>query len=382
MQHELLIDEAKAFIHTCYNELGKSIAEMERRIEQVTNDILTTGTYTHTHEELEYGAKLAWRNNSRCIGRLFWKTLKLLDARELNTEESIVEALFQHIEYATNQGRIRPTITIFAPETDHHRIRIWNHQLIRYAGYETEHGIIGDPASVLFTKQCQELGWQGEGTSFDILPLVVQIDQREPKWFSIPKELVLEVPISHPRIESFDELKLKWYGVPIISDMLLEIGGLRYTAAPFNGWYMVTEIASRNLADEHRYNALPAIARELGLDTLKKSTFWKDRAMLELNEAVYESFRKHNVSIVDHHSAAEQFMKFEEQEHEQGREVNARWSWLIPPLSPSATPIWHKRFQEFAVSPNYQTQPCPYQTSSEEKPNTPQCPFATSGANL
>ena len=35
---------------------------------------------------------------------------------------------------------------------------------------------------------------------------------------------------------------MKWYGVPMISDMRLEIGGISYTAAPFNGWYMGTEI--------------------------------------------------------------------------------------------------------------------------------------------
>ena len=45
----------------------------------------------------------------------------------------------EHIEYATNQGSIRPTITIFKQDiNDTSHVRIWNHQLIRYAGYETE----------------------------------------------------------------------------------------------------------------------------------------------------------------------------------------------------------------------------------------------------
>jgi nitric-oxide synthase len=38
--------------------------------------------------------------------------------------------------------------------------------------------------------------------------------------------------------------------------MKLEIGGIEFTACPFNGWYMVTEIG-RNLADTNRYNKLP-----------------------------------------------------------------------------------------------------------------------------
>lgn len=47
---------------------------------------------------------------------------------------------------------------------------------------------------------------------------------------------------------------LKWYAVPAVSCLLLDIGGLEFTAAPFNGWYMNTEIAARNFGDEYRYN--------------------------------------------------------------------------------------------------------------------------------
>jgi nitric-oxide synthase len=37
--------------------------------------------------------------------------------------------------------------------------------------------------------------------------------------------------------------------------MSLDCGGLVFTACPFNGWYMQTEIA-RDLADANRYNKL------------------------------------------------------------------------------------------------------------------------------
>ena len=33
-----------------------------------------------------------------------------------------------------------------------------------------------------------------------------------------------------------------------------KIGGITYPTAPFNGWYMVTEIAVRNFTDTYRYN--------------------------------------------------------------------------------------------------------------------------------
>ena len=49
---------------------------------------------------------------------------------------------------------------------------------------------------------------------------------------------------------------LKWYGVPAVANMLTDIGGIEYPGAPFNGWYMGTEIGSRDLCDISRYNIL------------------------------------------------------------------------------------------------------------------------------
>ncbi len=349
--------EAAAFVRQFYEETGKSDDKRDDRIAEVVSTLRDAGHYSHTIEELTYGARIAWRNNSRCIGRLFWESLEVIDERAADSEEAIAEALLRHIVHATNDGRIRPVITIFAPESDRRRIRIWNHQLIRYAGYETADGILGDPASIPFTEQCMRMGWKGKGSRFDVLPLVVQIGDREPKWFPILDRHIKEVNLVHPDLNEFGELGLKWYAVPIISDMLLDIGGIRYTAAPFNGWYMGTEIGSRNLADTDRYDALPEIADFMGLDRSTNTSLWKDRALLELNTAVIHSFKLSGVSIVDHHTAAEQFMRFMKREHDHGRNVNARWSWLIPPMSPAATPIWNQSFEERDVKPDFIAQP-------------------------
>ena len=51
-------------------------------------------------------------------------------------------------------------------------------------------------------------------------------------------------------------MDLRWYGLPAVSGMLFDCGGLEFTAAPFNGWYMGTEIGCRDLGDIHRYNML------------------------------------------------------------------------------------------------------------------------------
>ncbi|WP_239614603.1 nitric oxide synthase oxygenase [Cohnella mopanensis] len=354
--------EAISFIQLYYEETGRSQEEMDHRIAEILASVRETGTYSHTIEELAFGARVAWRNNSRCIGRLFWESLEVIDERAASTEEAIADALLRHIAYATNEGRIRPTLTVFAPETAAgQRIRIWNHQLIRYAGYRTSEGIIGDPASVAFTEAIMRLGWSGQGTKYDILPLVIQINDDEPRLFPVPDSYIKEVELVHPDIGNFADLNLRWYAVPILSDMQLEIGGIRYTAAPFNGWYMGTEIGARNLADVERYNELPAIADKLGLDRSSNTNLWKDRALLELNAAVIHSFKSNGVSIVDHHTAAEQFMTFMKREEAQDRAVNARWSWLIPPMSPAATPIWNQsQLVEQEIRPDYKPQQVPY----------------------
>lgn len=365
-ESHILFQEASSFITTMYNELQISQELLDQRLSSIQESITHTGSYIHTTQELEYGARVAWRNNSRCIGRLFWKSLMIVDCRQTMNEEDIFAALFSHIERGTNDGRIQSLITIFPQSSSDFSLKIWNHQLLRYAGYKHGDDVVGDPDSVEFTTLCMKLGWQGAGSAFDILPLVIQINDEPLCFRAIPPELIKEVRIEHPSITWFSELQLQWYAVPIVSDMELEIGGIRYTAAPFNGWYMATEIATRNFGDSHRYNILPVVATKMGLDISTNLNYWKDRALVELNEAVLYSFKKNKVSIVDHHTAAEQFRLFCEQEQQQQRDINARWSWLIPPMSPSTTTIWHTRYQEKDINPNYhRASVCPFHSSSQ-----------------
>lgn len=359
---QALLEEAAKFIKHCYQELERTPAHMDQRIAEIKSEILLTGTYSHMPEELAHGAKMAWRNSNRCIGRLFWSSLHVIDVRHMAKEKQIANALIHHIELATNEGRIRPTITIFpaAHPDGTHPVRIWNHQLIRYAGYEMGQATIGDPHSLAFTRVCQSLGWRGQRTSFDVLPLVIQVERNPPQLFEIPKASIMEVPLIHPEFDWFAELQLRWYAVPIISDMRLEIGGLSYPAAPFNGWYMGTEIGARNLADDGRYDLLPVIAKHMGLSTASTTSLWKDKALVELNVSVLHSFKEAGVSIVDHHTAAQQFIKFQEQERCCERVFTGDWTWLIPPMSPAVTPIFHQSYDNTIANPNFHYQSAPY----------------------
>ncbi|CAM9205250.1 unnamed protein product [Bubo scandiacus] len=203
----------------------------------------------------------------------------------------------------------RSAITIFPQRTPGRGdFRIWNTQLIRYAGYRQPDGSVrGDPANVDITELCIHHGWTPGDGRFDVLPLLLQGPEEPPELFPLPPELVLEVPLQHPTLEWFGELGLRWYALPAVSNMLLEIGGLEFPAAPFNGWYMSSEIGTRNLCDSQRYNLLPEVALRMGLDTRTTSSLWKDKAAVEVNIAVLHSYQVAKVTIVDHHAATESF---------------------------------------------------------------------------
>ncbi len=333
------------------------------RLRQIRRELEATGTYRHTPEELEFGARVAWRNSSRCIGRLYWRSLRVRDRREVTAASDIAEESTSHLREATNGGRIRPVITIFAPDApDRPGPRILSSQLARYAGYETAGGtVIGDPASAGITRLSRDLGWPGGRPPgrFDLLPLIVQEAGAPPTLHELPADAVLEVPLEHPEYGWFADLGLRWYAVPVISDMYLEIGGVCYPAAPFNGWYMCTEIGSRDLGDADRYDQLPVVASQLGLSMASDRTLWKDKALTELNLAVLHSFSMAGVTISDHHTESARFLQHLEREERQGRACPADWTWIVPPTASSATPVFHRYYQDFDQAPNFYRHPAP-----------------------
>uniref|UniRef100_A0A8B9VNJ5 Nitric oxide synthase n=1 Tax=Anas zonorhyncha TaxID=75864 RepID=A0A8B9VNJ5_9AVES len=356
---------AKDFIDQYYSSIKRSgsKAHMER-LEEVTKEIEATDTYQLRDTELIYGAKHAWRNAARCVGRIQWSKLQVFDARDCTTAHGMFNYICNHIKYATNKGNLRSAITIFPQRTDSkHDFRIWNAQLIRYAGYKQPDGsILGDPANVELTEICIQQGWKAPHGRFDILPLLLQANGNDPELFEIPPELVLEVPIRHPKFEWFKELGLKWYGLPAVSNMLLEIGGLEFSACPFSGWYMGTEIGVRDYCDNSRYNILEQVAKKMNLDMRKTSSLWKDQALVEINIAVLYSFQSDKVTIVDHHSATESFIKHMENEYRCRGGCPADWVWIVPPMSGSITPVFHQEMLNYRLTPSFEYQPDPWNT--------------------
>lgn len=210
----------------------------------------------------------------------------------------VAEELVDHLDLATNGGGIRSVITVFAPDHPQSgpRVRIWNELLIRYAGWRidavTDHGtdrpavvlgdsaVLGDPAFVGFTDLVGSLGWAGPPgggqTGFDVLPWVIETAAQAPVVVPVPAEAVLEVPLAHSGHLWFADLGLRWHAVPVIANMRLRFGGLDFSCAPFNGFYLAAEIATRNLAYPDPYNLLPTVAADLALD-LKTDRLWRDK---------------------------------------------------------------------------------------------------------
>ena len=351
-----LLAEAESFVRLVHAEVP-ALGDPADRLSDVRAQVERTGTYSHTATELQHGARLAWRNSSRCIGRLYWRSLVVRDRREVTGATRMADECVEHLRVATNGGRIRPVVTIFPPAgPDGTGPRIWNDQLIRYAGYETSGAVVGDPSQVGTTRLARALGWAGgPGTPFDVLPLVVQAAGGTPYVRELPPDAVLEVPLTHPDLPWFADLGLWWHAVPAISTMPLEIGGIVYPAAPFNGWYLGTEIGARNLADADRYDLLPVVAERMGLDTSSERTMWKDRALVELNVAVLHSFDAAGVTLADHHTESERFLSHLEREEAAGRVCPADWSWIVPPVSGGVTPVFHRYYDEADLRPAFRS---------------------------
>ena len=344
-----LVDAAVEFLEQFHAETTPA-QTLAKRVEQVRREIDTTGTYEHSLDELTFGARVAWRNAARCIGRLYWNSLRVRDRRTVTAPGRVAAECAAHLRDAGRGGRIRSTITVFAPDRPGAPgPRIHNEQLLRYAGHRTASGQVrGDGRNADFTDSVVARGWRRPEPPgrFDVLPLLISRGDAEPELHDVPADAVQEVPLTHPEFAWFAELRLRWHAVPAISNMPLEVGGIVYPAAPFNGWYLGTEIGARNLTDADRYDLLPVIADRLGLDTSTQRTLWRDRAMLEMVRAVQHSFDTAGVTMADHHTESQRFLAHVAREESAGRSCPADWSWIVPPVSGGLTPVYHRYYDE------------------------------------
>ena len=406
--HSALLSQAGSFLSDMVTDSRFKMkgSDVSTRLDHIAKEIEETGTYTHTDEELRFGVQWAWRSSNRCIGRHMWRTLKIQDCRDIRTRDGVADALQNHLNTAWKGGDLESVITVFPPRIpgEPHRpdaVRIGNHQLLRYAGFKKDDGTVtGDPHSTEFTERMLSQGWNpAQRGAHTPLPWSIWIDDQETApldHFAAHPEQFPEVDITHPEHTGIDALGLRWYAIPVISEMALVIGGITYPCAPFNGWYMGTEIAARNFCDPQRYNLIERIGQAMGLDTSSNRNLWKAQALIAINQAVLHSFDLARIRIGDHHELGAQFERFCEVEEKAGRPLAGDWSWLTSPISGSITPQFHREFSNKVESHTnffYQAQPAEDAaargltagTEDQQRPKdpfhlahqheTPRCPF-------
>lgn len=385
---EIVEEEAKGFLEELHREQFFATGEaFTRRLNGVLAEIRSNacegliresrqhrtigGNWDQTPAELEFGIRRAWRNARKCIMRSHSDELKLCDMRNATTSTEMASELLQNMCEAFNGGNVVPTVFLFPPRKVNSRgPMIWNHQVLEFAGYQMEDGsILGDPASVELTKSIIDLGWEPPNprTRWDLLPLVVMAENDVPAMVEVPSPLRDLIYIRHPRYSNeFKELDLRWVSVPVLTRLGFDIGGMQYTATPFIGWFMDAEIGVRDLADTFRYNALPDVARALGLLDGKNGGAGDDledlpeyerlavlsRAQTELTYAVHWSYQQAKVSMSDTLTASMKWCRYDDEfKAKHGFRLPADPYWLAPPQG-SIVPVWHR-----GGAPNYQPKP-------------------------
>ena len=327
--------EAETFVRLHHAEVLRS--DPTDRLRAVRAQLDRTGDYTHTPAELQWAARVAWRNSDRCVGRAYWNGLRVRDLRHVSDPREIAVETAEHARQSINGGHIRPTLSVFAPAAPGTTgPRIVNEQFIRYAG---------DPKYRPLREFACTLGWSWDGDPWAVLPLVLLGDRAGPVAVPVPADAVAEVRLEHPHHPWFAELGLRWHALPIITDMRLEAGGKWYLV-PFGGWYVETEISARNLADPDRLDMLPLIATRLGLDQSQTWTDWRNAATVLLNQAVLWSFGRDRIRISHHHDEAQRLLDHLAREVRAGRawQENVDWSWVNLP-SATPTPTYHRYYR-------------------------------------
>lgn len=347
-------EEAAAFIGLYYreNQLGEKACRARTR--EVLRELSAQGAYEHTADELAFGARVAWRNSSACIGRIFWKSLEVLDARHVSDPDEMAGHIFQQMRFARSGPRVKSTICIFPPmRRSTPATYVESAQLVQFAGYISEGRVVGDPQNVELTRVAESLGWTPPEprSHFDVLPLLIRRSEGGRLIYDLPPDTYNIIEISHPEKPNISNLGLRWYDIPYVSDMILTIGGVDYPCAPFNGFYMATEIACRNLVDSFRYDRLADVGEALALDL--RDPLWRDEALTELTRAVLYSYKLRGVEICDHHTAGAWYAAFAQAEHAAARIPSGDWAWIVPPHGAAATPPFHMVMKDTADVPNF-----------------------------
>ena len=194
---ERLLRSAFEWVEQVAHELKWDAAYLTKRKLDIETEVRSKGTYTHTEEEVVHGARVAWRNSAKCVGRIAWNTLMVRDRRHVTDLDHMFAECLEHQRLATADGSLKAVMTVFRPRQPGTRMgmRFWNLQLVRFACYELPDGtFMGDRANKGYTDECIAFGWKPPEprTEFDVLPIVIEDPIKGvTKMFELPK--VMEI---------------------------------------------------------------------------------------------------------------------------------------------------------------------------------------------
>src|ERR1700722_5829417 len=189
-------EEARAFLSVFHQESGRGRSAFSRRWGEGRRSLNKTGTYEHTEEELAFGARVAWRNHGRCIGRIYWESLEVIDCRGVTEPDAIMGRMGSHMREALGDGRIRSMISVFAPVRPNAiPAYIESGQLTQYAGYVQKDGsVVGDRQNVEFTRIAMSLGFRppDQMGQFDLLPVLMRDRDDRRILLDLPRDFIRE----------------------------------------------------------------------------------------------------------------------------------------------------------------------------------------------
>lgn len=301
-----LLDRAEEFIREYYrvHRLGTEAAQ--NRIDAIRTEILETGTYRHTYEELAYGMMVTWRNSSSCSARSTgWKHVHVRDLRHVNSAKGIMEGVRRHMKYE-EEDPDRVHISVFPPRTPGATtgVYFWNQEVISLAGWAAEgdgNRGKGDPANVALTSAISGIGWsEGDRGDASVLPLVVQIPGEEPYYETVDERAALVAFDVAPGCTVY----LPRYNAR--SDYMTTIGGIHYAGLIVSQPALASELAQ--LA-ARRSDVMAGMARHMGIPLTRKE-LWRDRVLLELVIRVSKEFTDKGLTVLDPYEVSRAYDQF------------------------------------------------------------------------
>lgn len=88
-------------------ELELGDAFLAKRKIDIEDQVRSTGTYSHTEEEVVHGARVAWRNSAKCVGRIAWNTMLVRDRRHVTDLNHMFAECIEHQRLATADGSLK-----------------------------------------------------------------------------------------------------------------------------------------------------------------------------------------------------------------------------------------------------------------------------------